>query len=150
MLHLRISLCEKAQKFDSIMKKLIVCEGKAKNQALKAKCKRTYTTFVNCYYVHISNPCQHLFSIFQFHSCRAHRNDMENILPYLTLGLLYALTEPTQSVAITCYIAAILARILHTIVYSLCVAPQPTRAICFAIQYMIMYYFAIAIIMYFA
>ncbi|XP_037025086.1 prostaglandin E synthase-like [Bradysia coprophila] len=80
---------------------------------------------------------------------RAHRNDMENILPYLTIGLLYVLTDPLPWVAKSCFVTATVARILHTIVYAVYVIRQPARAICFYVQWIITIYFAVATILFY-
>jgi uncharacterized MAPEG superfamily protein len=62
---------------------------------------------------------------------RAHRNAVENTLPFLGVGLLYALAgPPLLAVQIGC-IGFTAARVLHTIVY-LC-GLQPWRSICYAI-----------------
>lgn len=74
---------------------------------------------------------------------------MENILPYLSIGLIYVLTDPAPWIAKTCFIVATIARVLHTFVYAVYVIPQPARAICFFVQFVITIYFAIASIVYF-
>lgn len=89
------------------------------------------------------------FRIIFFLLYRAHRNDMENILPYLTIGLIYVLTDPSPWFAKTCFIIATISRILHTFVYAVYVIPQPARAICFFVHFIITIYFAIASIVYF-
>merc|ERR1712228_117728 len=61
---------------------------------------------------------------------RAHQNDIENILPFLSLGLLYTFTSPALSTALLVFRTFVGARILHTIVYTL-VIPQPARALAF-------------------
>lgn len=80
---------------------------------------------------------------------RAHRNDMENILPYLSIGLIYVLTDPVPWIAKSCFVVATLARILHSFVYAVYVIPQPARAICFLVQWLITIYFALASIVHF-
>ena len=45
---------------------------------------------------------------------RAHQNDLENILPYFGVGLLYALTNPSLGMARLCFIGFTVARILHS------------------------------------
>lgn len=74
---------------------------------------------------------------------------MENILPYLTIGLIYVLTDPTPALAKSFFIIATLARVLHTLVYAVYVVRQPARAICFIVQWAITIYFAIASFVYF-
>lgn len=80
---------------------------------------------------------------------RAHRNDMENILPYLTIALFYVLTDPPLTLATILFIAATVARILHSLVYTLVVVPQPARALCFFTQWGITIFMAIAAISHF-
>lgn len=79
---------------------------------------------------------------------RAHRNDLENILPYLFVGLFYVLTNPSLAVAKLLFQVAAIARIIHTIVYAVIVLPQPTRGIVWAIHYIITIYMALAVIFY--
>lgn len=77
-----------------------------------------------------------------------HLNDLENILPYLFVGLFYVLINPSVSLATTLYIVAAIARIVHTIVYTVVVVPQPARAIAWAIHYFIALYMAISVVLY--
>lgn len=86
---------------------------------------------------------------FLFIICRAHRNDLENILPFLTAGLFYVLTNPSVWLAITLFKVAAAARIAHTIVYTIVVIPQPARVIAWFVQYAITIYFALSSIWYF-
>uniref|UniRef100_A0A1I8PH47 Microsomal glutathione S-transferase 1 n=1 Tax=Stomoxys calcitrans TaxID=35570 RepID=A0A1I8PH47_STOCA len=62
---------------------------------------------------------------------RAHRNDMENILPFFTAGFFYVLTNPSALLAINLFRLVGVARIIHTIVYAVVVVPQPARGISF-------------------
>lgn len=48
---------------------------------------------------------------------RAHRNDLENILPFLAVGPLYVMAGPTAAGAWICFVGFTTARILHTIFY---------------------------------
>ena len=61
---------------------------------------------------------------------RAHQNDIENIVPFVILGLLYIFTNPVYSTALFCFRLFTTARILHSVVY-LFVIPQPARAVLF-------------------
>merc|ERR1712121_514221 len=61
---------------------------------------------------------------------RAHQNDIENIVPFLILGLLYIFTSPTLATATLVFRIFAAARIWHTFVYLL-VIPQPARALGF-------------------
>lgn len=60
--------------------------------------------------------------------CRCHQNDLENILPFVLIGLLYALTEPDLAVALLHFRIFAASRIFHTVAY-LAVLPQPSRAL---------------------
>ncbi|XP_031634013.1 microsomal glutathione S-transferase 1-like [Contarinia nasturtii] len=80
---------------------------------------------------------------------RAHRNDMENILPFLSAGLFYVLTDPKPMLAIWLFRVTTMARFLHTFVYAIYVVPQPARAICFFIHFVITLYMAFMCILYF-
>ena len=80
---------------------------------------------------------------------RAHQNDLENILPYLTVGLFYVLTGPPVLLATILFKIATLARIVHTFVYAVYVIPQPARALSFGIQWAITIFMAGASILYF-
>ncbi len=59
---------------------------------------------------------------------RAHRNDLENILPFFAVGLFYALTGPSLAAARVCFIGYALARVLHSIFYVLALQPHRTLA----------------------
>lgn len=83
---------------------------------------------------------------YQISICRAHRNDMENILPSLIVGLIYVLINPSQFLACTLFKVAGLARILHTIVYAVVRVPQPARALSFAAHFGISIYMGLAIV----
>ncbi|XP_030386658.1 microsomal glutathione S-transferase 1 isoform X2 [Scaptodrosophila lebanonensis] len=62
---------------------------------------------------------------------RAHRNDLENILPFFIIGLLYTLTNPSTFLAVNLFRAVGISRIVHTLVYAVVVVPQPARALAF-------------------
>lgn len=64
-------------------------------------------------------------------SRRAHRNDLESILPFFGVGLLYALTGPSTVAAAIYYLGFAAARILHTIAYVK--QWQPHRTVAFSI-----------------
>jgi len=57
---------------------------------------------------------------------RAHQNDLENILPYFGVGLLYALSNPSPGMARLCFIGFTVSRILHSIFYLLQLQPWRT------------------------
>ena len=61
---------------------------------------------------------------------RNHRNDLENIPPFVMLGLLYVLSQPAPSAALWHFRLFAAFRILHTVCYQGSI-PQPSRAIAF-------------------
>ncbi|ETN64006.1 glutathione transferase, microsomal [Anopheles darlingi] len=80
---------------------------------------------------------------------RAHRNDLENILPFFIIGLLYMLTGPAPFIAINLFRAVAIARILHTLVYAVVVIPQPARGLSWGVAYLATFYMAFKTILYF-
>lgn len=66
---------------------------------------------------------------------RAHRNDLENVLPFLAVGLLYALTGPSLLAARIYFWGYLVARTLHSIFYIR--ALQPHRTIAFTVAALI-------------
>jgi glutathione S-transferase len=77
--------------------------------------------------------------------CRGHLNDLENILPFLSVALLYVLIEPSQFLAVNLFRAFTVARILHTFVYTIVVLPQPSRALLWGTGYAITVYMALQV-----
>ncbi len=63
---------------------------------------------------------------------RCHRNDLENIIPFLALGLMYVTTGPSIFVATWHFRVFVASRFFHTLAY-LTPLPQPCRALSFAI-----------------
>lgn len=59
---------------------------------------------------------------------RCHQNDLENVIPFVIIGLLYAATSPELSSALLHFRLFAGARIFHTIAY-ICALPQPSRAL---------------------
>ncbi|KAM4615569.1 microsomal glutathione S-transferase 1-like [Polymixia lowei] len=59
---------------------------------------------------------------------RCHQNDLENIIPFVVIGLLYALTGPDLSTALLHFRVFVGSRICHTLAYVLPL-PQPSRAL---------------------
>ena len=57
---------------------------------------------------------------------------MENIIPFVLVGLFYVTTNPTASTAILLFRIFTGSRIVHSIVYLFHV-PQPARALAFAV-----------------
>uniref|UniRef100_A0A1Y9IW41 Microsomal glutathione S-transferase 1 n=1 Tax=Anopheles minimus TaxID=112268 RepID=A0A1Y9IW41_9DIPT len=80
---------------------------------------------------------------------RAHRNDLENILPFFTVGLLYMLTNPEPFIAINLFRAVAVARIVHTLVYAVVVIPQPARGLSWGIAYGATAYMAVKTALFF-
>lgn len=76
----------------------------------------------------------------------AHRNDLENVLPFLLMSLAYVACSPHPLTAKMLIRIGASARLLHTIVYAVLPLPQPTRAICFFITFGIVCFEAIYVI----
>lgn len=70
--------------------------------------------------------------IFSFVCFRVHRNDMENIVPFLFLGAVYSLIGPSLAVARAHFLVFFLFRVLHTVAY-LCVLRAPTRSLAYVV-----------------
>lgn len=60
----------------------------------------------------------------------AHRNDLENVVPFFIVSALYLATKPDPATATMLFQAFAAFRIAHTVVY-LAKAPQPARFLCF-------------------
>ncbi|NXR83492.1 MGST1 transferase, partial [Pycnonotus jocosus] len=67
---------------------------------------------------------------------RGHLNDLENIIPFFGIGLLYALSGPELSWALLHFRLFAGARILHTFAY-LIPLPQPSRGLTWATGYIV-------------
>ncbi|NXM60104.1 MGST1 transferase, partial [Illadopsis cleaveri] len=65
---------------------------------------------------------------------RVHLNDLENVIPFVGIGLLYALSGPELSSALLHFRIFTGARILHTLAY-LIPLPQPGRGLSWAVGY---------------
>ncbi|XP_036318442.1 microsomal glutathione S-transferase 1 isoform X3 [Rhagoletis pomonella] len=78
---------------------------------------------------------------------RAHRNDLENILPFFAIGFLYVLIDPAPGLAINLFRAVGIARIIHTIVYAVVVMPQPSRALAFFVALGATVYMAVQVLL---
>lgn len=59
---------------------------------------------------------------------RAHRNDLENILPFFGVGLLYALSNPSLTAARIYFVGYAVARVLHSVFYIRSMQPHRTAA----------------------
>ncbi|XP_023020559.2 microsomal glutathione S-transferase 1 [Leptinotarsa decemlineata] len=74
---------------------------------------------------------------------RAHLNDVENIPLFFVGAFIYTLTNPSEYVAKSLFLAYTVARIVHTFVYAVYVVPQPARMLSFAAGNFIMSYMVI-------
>ncbi|NXT35780.1 PTGES synthase, partial [Pelecanoides urinatrix] len=63
---------------------------------------------------------------------RAHRNDMENIFPFLFLGAIYSLLDPSPAVARIHFFIFCVGRIVHTVAYLLRLK-APTRSVAYGV-----------------
>ena len=79
---------------------------------------------------------------------RAHRNDLENILPFFALGFFYVLAQPSLAGARICFIGFTAARILHSIFYIR--SMQPYRTIVFMVGYLLMLWMLVVVLASFA
>ncbi|CAO1411876.1 unnamed protein product [Diamesa hyperborea] len=80
---------------------------------------------------------------------RAHRNDLENILPFFTAGFFYVLINPSPIIAINLFRAAAISRIIHTFVYAVYVVPQPSRALSWLVCFLITGYMSVTAAVFF-
>ncbi|NWZ20068.1 PTGES synthase, partial [Asarcornis scutulata] len=62
----------------------------------------------------------------------AHRNDMENIFPFLFLGAIYSLLEPSPAVARLHFFVFCAGRVVHTLAYLLRLR-APTRSVAYSV-----------------
>ncbi|XP_067661843.1 microsomal glutathione S-transferase 1-like [Haliotis asinina] len=66
---------------------------------------------------------------------RCHLNDLENVIPFVLVGLLYTASGPSLSSALLHFRIFTGARIFHTIAY-LFALPQPSRGLSFLVGYL--------------
>ncbi|CAF4394904.1 unnamed protein product, partial [Adineta steineri] len=66
---------------------------------------------------------------------RNHLNDIENIVPFVLVGLFYVGTNPDRDTALWHFRVFFISRVLHTLTYQLAL-PQPSRFITCAIGYL--------------
>ena len=62
---------------------------------------------------------------------RAHTNSLENAVPFFAVGLLYAMTSPSLTLARALFITFVAIRVLHAVFYLS--AKQPFRTASFAV-----------------
>lgn len=77
---------------------------------------------------------------------RAHLNDLENIIPFLIIGIIYVGTGPSLSWAKLLFRVFTVARFMHTLVYAVFVIPQPSRAIAFLVGMAVNLYMVYAVL----
>ncbi|EDW30981.1 GL15177 [Drosophila persimilis] len=77
---------------------------------------------------------------------RAHRNDLENVLPFMLMSLAYVATGPHPMVARLVIRIGASARVLHTMVYAFVPVPQPARALAFFTTFLITCFEAIYVL----
>ncbi|CAF0874347.1 unnamed protein product [Didymodactylos carnosus] len=63
---------------------------------------------------------------------RNHLNDIENIIPFVLIGIFYVAINPNPYVALWHFRVFFLSRIIHTIAYQTPL-PQPSRAMSFLV-----------------
>ncbi|NWZ39970.1 MGST1 transferase, partial [Brachypodius atriceps] len=76
---------------------------------------------------------------------RGHLNDLENIVPFFGIGLLYALSGPELSSALLHFRIFTGARILHTFAY-LVPLPQPSRGLSWGVGYAVTFSMAYSVL----
>nr|XP_054769615.1 microsomal glutathione S-transferase 1-like [Lytechinus pictus] len=76
---------------------------------------------------------------------RCHVNDLENIVPFLVLGLLYIATRPSFNAASLLFRAFAFSRVFHTIAY-LTPLPQPSRLLAHIIGVIVNVSMAVSIV----
>ncbi|XP_030005301.1 microsomal glutathione S-transferase 1.2 [Sphaeramia orbicularis] len=76
---------------------------------------------------------------------RCHQNDLENIIPFVLIGLLYSLTGPELSTALLHFRLFAGARIFHTICY-VGALPQPSRALCWILGLVVTFSMAYSVL----
>lgn len=74
---------------------------------------------------------------------RVHRNDLENIPPFLFIAFIYLHTDPSTFIAVNLIRLAAIARLFHTIFYA--IHPmQPVRTFSFMLCFAVTAYMAIS------
>ena len=59
---------------------------------------------------------------------RAHQNDLENILPFFVVAVVYVSGDPSFTAVVVCLVGFLAARVLHTIFYLRAKAPHRSLA----------------------
>ncbi|KAG8141975.1 putative Prostaglandin E synthase-like protein [Naja naja] len=65
-------------------------------------------------------------------SLKVHRNDMENIFPFLFIGAVYSFLYPNPLVARIHFLIFFLGRMVHTVAYLLMLRP-PIRSVAYSV-----------------
>ncbi|KAK9883983.1 hypothetical protein WA026_004919 [Henosepilachna vigintioctopunctata] len=76
---------------------------------------------------------------------RAVQNDLENTLPFIIISYFYIYTNPPAWLVYILFLVFLVVRYLHGIVYAVIVVHQPTRAILWAIGFIITGFMALSI-----
>ena len=76
---------------------------------------------------------------------RGHRNDLENIIPFLILALFYTLSTDNEGTAVLCFRIFTAARFLHTFFY-IVTQRQPWRFFAFVVGMIVNLYMATQIL----
>ncbi|XP_070492976.1 prostaglandin E synthase-like, partial [Chironomus tepperi] len=78
---------------------------------------------------------------------RAHRNDLENCIPFMIIGFFYCLTSPSSFIGVNVFRIGALSRILHTVAFLY--ALQPWRFIGFLGCILVTIYMAVQVLLFF-
>ncbi|XP_057309383.1 microsomal glutathione S-transferase 1-like [Hydractinia symbiolongicarpus] len=80
---------------------------------------------------------------------RAHLNDIENIVPFIFLGIFYISTHPVYSTTLLVFRIFTAARFLHSFVY-LAHVRQPFRVLSFGVGIAVNIFMAVSIVMFYS
>lgn len=79
---------------------------------------------------------------------RGHLNDIENIYIFFIVSLCYICTGPSPFITKCLFSIFTFSRIIHTVVYTIFVIPQPIRGLTWLVGFMVTGYMAVAVITY--
>ncbi|XP_035680128.1 prostaglandin E synthase-like [Branchiostoma floridae] len=77
---------------------------------------------------------------------RTHRNDLENILPFILIGFFYVLSAPSPTVAAWHFRLFTAARLMHTVAY-LAALKAPTRSLSYTAGLVVSISMAVQVVM---
>ncbi|KAL3870637.1 hypothetical protein ACJMK2_038684 [Sinanodonta woodiana] len=77
---------------------------------------------------------------------RCHLNDLENVVPFVLIGVFYVMSNPNPAYALLHFRIFAGARLFHTIAY-LAPLPQPSRALAFGAGFLVNVSMAASVIM---